>query len=276
MRNRKKIFLWICFLLVVAAFAFMIGWQMRQHQSGKIYQKLQEMNKDMLTPTPTPTKEVEVTPTKELEITPEVTPTKEPEEEFPKVEIPIDFASLQKVNDEIYAWIRIPGTKVDYPILQRASDDTYYLNHTVEGRQGYPGSIYTESLNRKNFMDRNTVIYGHNMKNGTMFGKLKNYKDASYMKEHSTILIYTPEHIYTYEVFAAITYDNSHLLYSFDFTEESGMQEFLDSIASVRNMSSYINKEVEVTASDRIITLSTCVGNRSKRLLVGAVLIDEQ
>lgn len=254
---------------------------MRQLQSGKIYEELQEMNKDTLTPTPTPTKVVEVIPTKKPEIMPDVIPTKGPdvqlpEEQLPKVEIPIDFTSLHKVNDEIYAWIRIPGTKVDYPILQRASDDTYYLNHTVEGKQGYPGSIYTESLNRKNFMDRNTVIYGHNMKNGTMFGKLKNYKDASYMKEHATILIYTPEHIYTYEVFAAITYDNRHLLYSFDFTEESGMQKFLDSIASVRNMSSYINKDVKVTAADRIITLSTCVGNESKRLLVGAVLIDEQ
>ena len=275
MKNRREVLFWICLTVFIMSVSFMIGWWLKLEKNGDVYEQLQEMNKPIPTVTPTPTEDVKL-PSSSENIEPTLAPTKEPEVIKPVVEIPIAFDSLQKVNDEIYAWIRIPGTKVDYPILQRASDDDYYLNHTVNGKRGYPGSIYTESLNQKNFQDRNTVIYGHNMKSGKMFGTLHKYKNAEYMKEHSEIIIYTPEHIYTYEVFCAVTYDNRHLLYSFDFTEESGMQQFLDSIASIRNMSSFVNEDVTVTSSDRIITLSTCVGNKGKRFFVGAVLVDEQ
>ena len=197
-------------------------------------------------------------------------------EEEKTVEIPIDFSSLKEKNSEVYAWIRIPDTQVDYPILQRASDDLYYLDHTIDGAEGLPGSIYTQSLNAQDFSDKNTVIYGHNMRDETMFGGLKSYMDESYMKAHSQILIYTPEHILTYQVFAAVTYDNRHILNSFDFESEEGFQEYLDSLKEVRNMSSYIDSDVEVTTEDKIITLSTCNGNSDQRFLVEAVLVNEE
>ena len=202
--------------------------------------------------------------------------TDEPAEEEKTVEIPIDFSSLKEKNSEVYAWIRIPDTQVDYPILQRASDDLYYLDHTIDGAEGLPGSIYTQSLNAQDFSDKNTVIYGHNMRDETMFGGLKSYMDESYMKAHSQILIYTPEHILTYQVFAAVTYDNRHILNSFDFESEEGFQEYLDSLKEVRNMSSYIDSDVEVTTEDKIITLSTCNGNSDQRFLVEAVLVNEE
>ena len=100
--------------------------------------------------------------------------------------------------------------------------------------------------------------------------------DESYMKAHSQILIYTPEHILTYQVFAAVTYDNRHILNSFDFKSEEGFQEYLDSLKEVRNMSSYIDSDVEVTTEDKIITLSTCNGNSDQRFLVEAVLVNEE
>ena len=192
------------------------------------------------------------------------------------IQIPIDFDSLQEQNADIYAWIRIPGTVIDYPIVQHESDDSYYLNRTVERKEGLPGSIYTEPLNGKDFRDRNTLIYGHNMKNGSMFGDLSLYQDSDYMKEHGQMFIYTPEHIYTYQIFGAVTYDNRHILYAFDFSAEAGMQKYLDSIRSVRNMASYIDDEVDVSSADRIVTLSTCTGDKARRFLVEAVLVDVQ
>lgn len=252
MQNRKKIAFWCCISLFLGCIAFIIVKMTDHEQKTDIYEQMQETNEKL-------EQEIEKT---------------EPDEEA--VVIPIDFATLQQQNKDIYAWIRIEGTVVDYPIAQHPEDDSYYLNHTVEGKKGLPGSIYTENYNKTDFTDRNTLIYGHDMKNGSMFGDLSKYKDSAYMQEHRQILIYTPEHIYTYQVFAAITYDNRHIMYSFDFSTEEGMQEFLDSLAGVRNMASYLDTSIEVTSADKMITLSTCTGNSSQRLLVGAVLVDEQ
>ena len=93
-------------------------------------------------------------------------------EEKAPVEIPIDFAVLQEQNPEVYAWIQIQDTNIDYPILQREGDNGYYLNHTIDGEQKTEGSIFTEDYNSKDFEDPNTVIYGHDMKNGSMFQNL--------------------------------------------------------------------------------------------------------
>ena len=194
-----------------------------------------------------------------------------------KVEIPIDFENLWETNDEIYAWITVPGTKVDYPILQRPEDDTYYLNHTVDGTAGLPGSIYTESVHAQDFSESNTVIYGHNMKDDSMFGSLHDYEKADFFKENRDIIIYTPEHILTYKIFAAVTYSDAYIPFSFDFTTDEGYQEFLDSVYESKNMSNQFADDVEVTTDDRIITLSTCVGSQpNKRYLVLAVLVDEK
>lgn len=194
-----------------------------------------------------------------------------------KVEIPIDFEALWEKNEEIYAWITIPGTKVDYPILQRPEDDTYYLNHTVDGTEGLPGSIYTESVHAQDFSESNTVIYGHNMKDDSMFGSLHDFEKADFFKENRDIYIYTPEHILTYKIFAAVTYSDTYIPFTFDFTTDEGYQEFLDSIYDSKNMTNQFADDVEVTTNDRIITLSTCVGNQpNKRYLILAVLVDEQ
>lgn len=253
MHNKRKLLFWSCLLLAVLCMVVVVGKKLSDDDREQVYEEMQEDNRVL-----------------EEEDVEETEPPKE------VVEIPIDFAGLQEKNEDIYAWIHIAGTKVDYPIVQHPDDDSYYLKHTVEGRKGLPASIYTETLNRKDFTDSNTLIYGHNMRNGSMFGDLSLYKNSTYMKEHSQIVIYTAEHIYTYQVFAAITYDNRHIMYAFDFGREEGVQKFLDSLQSVRNMSSYIDKSVEVTPSDRFITLSTCTGNSKQRFLVGAVLVNEQ
>ena len=256
-RTRKIVF-WSSIVIVIVGIIFLLGYFIKQKNSEDNYENLRnEASEDNFTEK----NEIDETET---------------EEEIPVV-IPIDFEALFEKNPDIYAWIVIEGTGIEYPVLQHPTDDDYYLNHTVDHVSGLPGSIYTEGkYNRKDFSDRNTMIYGHNMKNGTMFGLLDKYKNPAYMKEHDTIVIYTPEHIYTYKIFAAITYDNRHIMNYFDFSTEAGMQSYLDAIRSVNNLNTYIDDTVEVTSSDRIITLSTCNGNKKQRFLVEAVLIDEQ
>ena len=189
-------------------------------------------------------------------------------------EIPIDFEALWEINPEAYAWITIPGTEIDYPIVQSETDNAYYLTHTIEREEGAEGAIFTENYNEKDFEDPNTVIYGHNMRNGSMFQGLHNYMDRAFFDENREVLIYLPDKILHYEIFAAYLYDDRHLLESFDFEKEDVFAAYLNRIFSIRDMNSFIDTDMEVTAEDRIITLSTCYSNESdQRYLVQAVLV---
>lgn len=190
------------------------------------------------------------------------------------VEIPIDFEALWEINPEAYAWITIPGTEIDYPILQSETDNTYYLTHNIEGEESPEGAIFTEDYNSKDFKDPNTVIYGHNMRNGSMFQGLHEYMDRAFFDENREVLIYLPDKILHYEIFAAYLYDDRHLLESFDFEDEDVFEAYLNRIFSIRDMNSFIDTDMEVTAEDKIITLSTCYSNESnQRYLVQAVLV---
>ena len=192
------------------------------------------------------------------------------------VEVPIDFASLTAQYPDVYAWIRIPGTRIDYPIVQREGDNSYYLNHTVDGRKRVEGAIFTEDYNSKDFEDANTIIYGHNMKNGSMFKALHKYKDKQFLTENSKIIIYQEGRILTYRIFAAYTYDARHLMLNFDFEDKNVFENYLKNVLTKKGMSGNIDTVVSVTPNDRIITLSTCNNNDNQRYLVQAVLISVQ
>lgn len=198
---------------------------------------------------------------------------------IPIPEKEIDFSYLQdNVNRDIYAWIDIPDTKVDYPILQHPTDNTYYLNYNMDGSKGYPGCIYTEDYNTKGFADPNTVVYGHNMKDGSMFAGLHQYEDREYFDAHPYIYIYTEDKLYVYEVFAAYEYGDEHILYSCDFTDDEAFENYLESIYDMEDDTdslANIREDLDVTAEDRILTLSTCVTQRpERRYLVQGVLLN--
>ena len=184
------------------------------------------------------------------------------------------WTTLQEQNPEVYAWIQIQDTNIDYPILQREGDNGYYLDHTIDGEKKTEGSIFTEDYNSKDFEDPNTVIYGHDMKNGSMFQNLLSYQDKDFFDNHKDVIIYTPDAIRHYQVFAAYLYDDRHLMQSFDFNIKSVYQAYLDSIFAIRDMSAQIDTAQQVSADDKIITLSTCYGSQSdKRFLVQAALV---
>lgn len=250
--RKKSIAAAICIFLGLLVGAVGIYKYIEEQQAGKEYEEIQEK-------------------AKEKPVSPPPQPEEEPEK--PPVEIPIDFETLQNQNPDIYAWIQIPGTAVDYPIVQSPDDNRYYLNHTVSGEQKAEGAIFTEDYNTKTFRDPNTVIYGHDMKNGSMFQSIHKYMDRSFFDTNRDITIYLPDKILHYKIFAAYLYDNRHLLLSFDFWDKEQYEEYLQEIFSMRNMNAFVDTEMEVTAEDNIITLSTCyAGISSQRYLVQAVL----
>ncbi|MBR2046201.1 MAG: class B sortase [Agathobacter sp.] len=187
----------------------------------------------------------------------------------------LDWEYLWEQNEDIYAWIYIPDTNIDYPILQHETDDTYYLEYNLDGTKGYPGCIYTEKINAKDFSDHNTLIYGHNMKNGTMFHDLHNFADETFFAEHRYIFIYMPEKVLVYDIYGAYKFTNAHILYNYDCNSEEGFASYLELIESNYGTQGNFRDGVEVTGSDHIITLSTCVGGEDdKRYLVQGVLVE--
>lgn len=282
--SKKRIIVLICALVVMlAAIAVIIVYTVDREEAGDIYRELQ----DQVTIPPIDTKPVSTAPptlpkdTQPAETTPpEPTepPTQPTQPEEPYVS-PIDFEPLWEINKDVYGWIDIPGMDVSYPLLQHPTDDTYYLEHTIEGKKKRPGTIYTEKWNSKDFSDRVTIVYGHNMhSNGTMFEPLKNYRDLTFMREHQIVSFYTPEGEYHYRIWAAVTYSNAYLPEAFDLTTQEGVGKFLEAIRSVHDLNSHIDNEVSFTDEDRFVVLSTCIypdTNKAHRLLVVGVLDEE-
>lgn len=192
------------------------------------------------------------------------------------VEVPVNFKKLKKVNPDIYAWINIPDTVIDYPILQSGGEDgrSFYLTHDVNRKTSKYGGIYTQDYNATDFNDFNTLIYGHNMLNGTMFGSLKKYKNDNFFKNHQDIIIYMPNRILKYRVFAAYVFDDRHIMLSFDYSDELMREEYLETVFSCKKqLTSNFDDTIFVGTNDKIITLSTCTSNDRQRYLVQGVLV---
>ena len=186
---------------------------------------------------------------------------------------PVDFAYWQSINPDIHGWIRIPGTQVDYPILQSDDNQEFYLNHNVYREPDNAGAIFTENFNRLDFRDVHTLIYGNNMGDGQRFGSLSQYLDFYFMVGNDIIYIHTPRNIFRYQIVYVITYDDRHILDNFDFRDEDDYSRFLDTL---RSASGLWNPNIYLNVGDRLITLSTSSDNPRQRFLVGATLIDER
>ena len=187
----------------------------------------------------------------------------------------IDWDELRSQNPDIYAWIYVPGTNIDYPILQHPEERSYYLNHNIDGSEGYPGCIYTQNVNTKDWTDPNTVIYGHNMNNGSMFHDLHRFEDAVFFDETQYLYIYTPEYNLVYEIFAAYPFANIDLIMCFDYSTPEALLVYFDGIWTNRSMTSHFRDSTVLYGDSRIITMSTCIGGQpDMRYLVQAVLLN--
>ncbi len=193
------------------------------------------------------------------------------------VDIPIDFESLQEVNPDIYAWVYIPGTDISYPVLQHTTDNGYYSNHAEDGSYFTGGSIYSENYNSKDFTDKMTVIYGHNLRSGSMFAKLNDFADINVFDSHRYIYIYTPDKLFVYEIFAATPHTHEHLLLNYDYNNRADYNSLFDSVMyKVKLNANYLDDVKLDFESDRILTLSTCYRfDNQQRFLVMGRLVSE-
>ena len=185
------------------------------------------------------------------------------EKTLPVLKNPIDFTQLLSVNSDIVGWLRIRALDISYPVVQ-GKDNDYYLHRTFEKTDNFAGCLFVNSYNMGDFTDQNTIIYGHNMKNGSMFGKLKNFNDPEVFKKSRYFWIFTPDFIYQYRIFSASVVDKTGVTYQISFTDD----EFDQFISRAYSNSVVDNQDVTVTKEDRIVTLSTCTGDDSTRFVV--------
>lgn len=190
---------------------------------------------------------------------------------------PVDFDALQDRNSEIYAWIVVPNTEIELPILQSCADDLYYLNRDLDGKYSRLGSLFTQSKNSLDFSDPVTVIYGHNYFSGGMFTNLHYFEDADFFKENEYFYIYTPTRKLTYFIVSAYKYDDRHILNSFDFSDEQVRREYFDSVLNPKAMLRNVRENAVLETDDNLVVLSTCLtGGYSGRYLVNGVLVNDE
>lgn len=214
---------------------------------------------------------------------PGIEPATEPNEEptvEPKVEVPelnLDWETLKARNEDIYSWIYLPETNINYPVLQHPKERDYYLRRDLDGNDAIAGCIYTQNLNEKDYSDTNTVLYGHNMKNGSMFQNLHRFEDGDYFDENRYIYIYLPDKALVYEIYGACEFHNALLPYRYDFDTVGGTEEFLNDLKNSDGAGNHFREELNIPEDGKLLTLSTCVaGQNEKRWLVVGVLIYEK
>ena len=190
---------------------------------------------------------------------------------------PVDFPTLKAEHPDIYAWVTIPDTGINHPIVQSTTDDNYYLYHDLDGNYTIYGSVFTQSMNATDFSDPVTVVYGHHTDNGTMFSDLRKFTDKDYFDAHDEMYVYTPGHILTYRIIAAYEYDNRHIMNSFDFSDPQVLADYFAFVLSPTSMQVNVREGTTLGPDDKIVQLSTCVeGNSGSRYIVTGVLVGDQ
>ena len=186
----------------------------------------------------------------------------------------VDFEKLLEMNSDVVGWIRFDEpSEINYPVVQ-GRDNEKYLKRTFEANTNKLGTLFVDVNNPGDFSGRNTFIYGHNMKNGSMFAQLLKYKDDSFYKEHPYFYIYTPDgKVRTYEIFSAGVVKDTSDSYIMDYADDAAFQTYIDYI---KQQSAYPTS-AEVTTASKIVSLSTCTNVRDdERFLVHGVMIKEE
>lgn len=189
---------------------------------------------------------------------------------------PVDFASLETENSDVFAWLYIPGCEINLPVLQSPTDDFFYLSHDWYKNYDPLGTPFIQLANSTDLTDPVTVIYGHNR---GLFGKLHYFEDPGFFNDNLEFYVYVPGHVYTYTIVSAYQYDSRHILNSFDFSDEETRKEYFDFVQDPDSIVRNVNQGVTLNADSKLIQLSTCPTNiydSSARLIVSAVQTADQ
>ena len=238
-RNGFKIAVCILFVTVFMLSAYKItDYYLQEKESDAVTDSLIELA-------------VETVPDTEAEHTDDTisTDTDETNEHIP---IAVDFERLWQENKDIIAWIYCPDTEINYPVVQ-SSDNSYYLRRLLNGKWNIAGSIFADYRNASNFTDFHTVIYGHNMKNDTMFGTLPEYSNQEYYEQHPVWYLITPEKNYRVDLIAGFVTSRDSVVYGFKRTQEER-----DEIVKLAMEKSKFLSDAVIFDNDKVIAFSTC------------------
>lgn len=180
----------------------------------------------------------------------------------------VSFQNLHNENNDYLFWLYIPKTKIDYPVMM-SRDNKDYLHSSFYKEKLYSGTLFIDALSNKRENQENLIVYGHNMKDGSMFGTLKKWRSAKYFNEHKFIEVYTEKEKRVYLIFAVreVSSNMSLLHYKLDgFTNEEYIQD-------ARNNNIHFREFEDQYKNNQIMTLSTCMSNDAKRLIINAVLL---
>jgi sortase B len=244
MSKKLRIVIIIVALIVFCVSAFRLGWSYYQEITA---------NRGLDS----------IRPEAVLEIPPSIP------DEVPFSTISVDFDALYGINRDIIAWLYIPDTPVSYPILF-GTDNHHYLTTTFDKKTNVLGSIFMDYRNNSYFEDLNTIIYGHNTRNDSMFGSLKRFKDQAYADENKYVHIIRDSEVRVYEIFSIYETPATSNTYTIQFSSDESYAEYLNEMAQ----KTIINAG-SLTGLESIITLSTCTtDNRAARLVLQAVLVE--
>lgn len=230
--------------------------------NGKVAKELKEIKKE------TPIREKEIIHEQE-----EDEPSFDPYWDFIKTNyIEVDFSNLKEMNEEVVAWIYVNGTNINYPVVQH-SDNKYYLNHSFTQSKNEAGWVFMDYRNQQGSFQKNTIIYAHGRKNGSMFGTLKNTLDSSWYKNSDNYIVKLST-LYENSLWRVFSIYKIRTTNDYIQTDFSTNQSFLNFLDKIENRSIY-DFRTTVSKDDKILTLSTCF-NDDEKIVLHAKLIESQ
>ena len=183
----------------------------------------------------------------------------------------VDFAGLREINEDVRGWIFVEALEdINYPIVH-GNDNDYYLHRTFKRTYNFAGSIFLEATNKPDFSDSHNIVFGHNMKNGSMFGQLHKFRDKEVYDKSRYFWICTPQKNYKYEIFSVqdvLSGGDAYLLFS------GPGPELLQYAKEMKRQSEVPTPDINFTEQSKIVTLSTCTTNSIRRLIVQGVLVN--
>ena len=222
---------------------------------------------------PVPETTVQTEPVQEEipETEPEETEPTMPDDPVIEELMALDLEALREVNEDVIGWIQIPDTSVTYPLLQWTDND-FYLHHTWQQHKNGAGSIFMDYQSASDFSDFNTIIYGHNMRNGTMFSSLRSYASPGYWEKHPHFYIRTDAGVARYDIFAIQSASTDSIIYGLGIDTQQRKQQFLRFATDY----SLVDTGLTPTTDDSIVTLSTCTGNGHAHRWVVIGMLNEE